>query len=258
MAKAEIRIGTSGWNYRHWVGPFYPEHSSGSSIFPHYVAHFDTVEVNNSFYRIPQRETLRNWRKTAGDDFCFALKASRYITHNKKLKDCSEAVKMFLSQAEELDGKLGPVLFQLPPHWKLNLDRLAEFFQDLPKRHRYAFEFRETSWNTPETMAFLRRHNAALCIYHLAGFLSPIEITADWTYVRLHGPDGKYQGRYSSSALRGWARRIEEWSTRLKAIYVYFDNDDSGFAALNALELKRLVDLPAVRGHAKPSSRQAA
>jgi uncharacterized protein YecE (DUF72 family) len=137
---------------------------------------------------------------------------------------------------------LGPILFQLPPKWRLNLDRLTEFLAALPTYHRYTFEFREPSWLTPPVYDLLHKHNAAFCIYELAGFHSPIEVTADWTYIRLHGPGGKYQGSYSDETLRAWADRIVAWSKHLRSIYVYFDNDQAGYAAFNALTLKRMVE----------------
>lgn len=242
MARAtEIRIGTSGWHYKHWVGRFYPERCSAAQMLGFYTQHFDTVELNNSFYKLPTPEAFRAWRNAAPKDFCFAVKASRFITHNKKLKDPENALNNFLPRAEALGAKLGPVLFQLPPQWGLNLARLDEFLAALPKYHRYAFEFREPSWNTPSVYELLRRHSAAYCIFELAGFQSPFEVTADWTYVRLHGPGERYQGSYDRRALSAWAARIAEWSTRLKSVYFYFDNDDSAYAAHNALELKRLV-----------------
>jgi uncharacterized protein YecE (DUF72 family) len=207
----------------------------------HYFEHFDTVEINNSFYKLPDFSTFNAWRDAVPDGFCFAVKASRFITHNKKLKDPENALNNFLPRAEALGDKLGPVLFQLPPKWGVNLARLEEFLSALPRYHRYAFEFRETSWNTKAVYELLRRHNAAYCIYELAGYMCPPEITADWTYVRLHGPGGKYQGSYPREILGMWADRIAEWSRRLKAIYFYFDNDDSAYAAHNALELKKLV-----------------
>lgn len=206
-----------------------------------YTQHFATVELNNSFYRLPEISAFRQWGESVPNDFRFAVKASRFITHNKKLKDAQSAVERFLPRAEALGRKLGPVLFQLPPHWKVNLERLESFLAALPRGHRYAFEFRETSWNTAAVYERLRRHRAAMCIYDLAGYQSPIELTADWVYVRLHGPGGKYQGRYGVRALQQWAARIEKWSTQLKAIYVYFDNDDSAYAPQNALQLAELV-----------------
>jgi uncharacterized protein YecE (DUF72 family) len=169
------------------------------------------------------------------------VKASRFITHNKKLKDPENALENLLPRAEELGSKLGPILFQLPPKWRCNYERLDQLLQVLPRHHRYAFEFREQSWHCSEVYRVLRRYNAAYCIYQLAGFSTENEITADWTYVRLHGPGGKYQGSYSTSTLQRWAEQISQWSPTLTTAYVYFDNDQSGFAAKNALELRRLT-----------------
>jgi uncharacterized protein YecE (DUF72 family) len=238
----DVRIGTSGYHYKHWVGPFYPPKTPPSKMLEYYVRHFDTLELNNSFYRLPTVAAFEAWRDATRKNFVFAVKASRFITHNKKLKDPENALDNFLPRAEHLGRKLGPVLFQLPPKWKVNLERLEGLLQILPREHRYAFEFRETSWMTPDVNRLLRRYNAAFCIYELAGYHSPFDLTADFTYVRLHGPGaGKYQGSYSKAQLRGWATRIEEWTSKLKAIYVYFDNDQAGYAAQNALELKQLV-----------------
>ncbi|HEX8925842.1 MAG TPA: DUF72 domain-containing protein [Terriglobales bacterium] len=239
--RAEIRIGTSGWQYGHWRGPFYPEKFSAAKMLNHYIQHFDSVEVNNTFYRLPRMEALRNWAEAVPKGFCFAVKASRFITHNKKLIDPQNFLEKFLPVVEVLGGKLGPILFQLPPKWRVNAERLEQFLSALPKYHRYTFEFREPSWNTPEVLATLRRYNAAYCIYELAGYVSPMEVTADWAYVRLHGPGNKYQGCYERRDLKQWAVRIAGWSAKLKAIYFYFDNDDSGYAVHNALELKKLV-----------------
>ncbi len=240
--KADIRIGTSGYHYKHWVGTFYPAKTPASKMLNYYVRHFDTLELNNSFYRLPTIEAFESWRDATPKNFVFAVKASRFITHNQKLKDPENALDNILPRAEHLGKKLGPVLFQLPPKWKLNLERLKGLLQILPREHRYAFEFRELSWMTPEVNRLLERHNAAFCIYELAGYHSPFDITADFAYVRLHGPDaGKYKGSYSQAQLRVWARRIEEWSARLKAIYIYFDNDQAAYAAQNALDLKTLV-----------------
>ncbi len=237
----EIRIGTSGFHYKHWVGNFYPQKTPASKMFAYYERFFDTVEVNNSFYRLPRPGMFSNWRAEAPKNFLFAVKASRFLTHNKKLKDPENALENFLPRAEELREKLGPILFQLPPKWRCNNERLQEFLQALPKTHRYAFEFREASWHCSEVFEVLRRHNAAYCIYELAGFATQNQITADWTYIRLHGPRGKYQGSYSDEALRIWAERIQNWEQSLKAVYVYFDNDQAGYAAENAIRLKRIV-----------------
>ena len=211
-------------------------------MLAYYVRHFDTLELNNSFYRLPTIEAFESWRDAAPKNFVYAVKASRFITHNKKLKDPENALDNILPRAEHLGKKLGPVLFQLPPKWKVNLERLEGLLNILPREHRYAFEFRELSWMTPEVNRLLERYNAAFCIYELAGYHSPFDLTADFAYVRLHGPGaGKYQGSYSKAQLRAWARRIQEWATRLKAIYLYFDNDQAGYAPQNALELKQMV-----------------
>jgi uncharacterized protein YecE (DUF72 family) len=239
--RAEIRIGTSGWQYRHWRGPFYPEKFSAAKMLNHYIQHFDSVEVNNTFYKLPRVEALRTWAEAVPQDFCFAVKASRFITHNKKLIDPQNFLEKFLPVVEVLGGKLGPILFQLPPKWRVNADRLEQFLAALPRYNRYTFEFREPSWNTPEVLQILRRFNAAYCVYELAGYHSPIEITADWAYVRLHGPGNKYQGSYGRRTLNEWASLIAKWNSQLKAVYFYFDNDDSGYAVHNALELKALV-----------------
>ena len=239
---ARVHIGTSGWHYKHWCGPFYEEKLAPAKMLPVYYGQFDTVEINNSFYKLPAAETFRCWRESTPRGFCFAVKASRFITHRKKLKDPQNALDKFLPRAEELKDKLGPILFQLPPKWLVNLERLEELLAALPRRHQYAFEFREPSWHTDQVCDILRRHNAAFCIFELNRFRSPEPITADFTYVRLHGPGGPYQGSYPAETLREWARKIEDWSSRLREIYVYFDNDQAGYAAQNALQLKQLVE----------------
>ena len=238
----DVRIGTSGWHYKHWVGTFYPARLPASKMLDFYVRDFDAVEINNTFYRLPRIEMLRGWRDATPPDFRFAVKGSRFITHNKKLKDPENAIENILPRAVAgLGPKLGPVLWQLPPKWNRNLERLEAFLAVLPRELRYTFEFRHESWITPDTLVVLRRYNAAFCIYELAGYHSPIEITADWAYVRLHGPGGKYQGSYPRATLRRWADRIAGWTDQLREIHVYFDNDQAGHAAKNALTLKHLV-----------------
>ena len=238
----DVRIGTSGFHYQHWKGPFYPEKCPNSKFLDYYLQHFDTVELNNSFYRLPEASAFDCWREATPASFVFAVKASRFLTHNKKLKDPENALNNLLPRAAHLGPKLGPVLFQLPPHWRVNTERLMNLLEILPRDLRYAFEFRELSWMSDEVESVLNKFNAAFCIYELAGYHSPLRVTADFTYVRLHGPDlGKYQGSYSDERLRDWARQIETWTTELKAIYIYFDNDQFGYAPANAATLKRMV-----------------
>jgi uncharacterized protein YecE (DUF72 family) len=206
-----------------------------------YAEHFDTVEINSSFYRLPSSPALDGWLRETPGSFCFAVKASSYITHNRKLKDPRETVERFMKVVEKLKPRLGPILFQLPPSWKVNVERLDAFLAGLPPSHHYVFEFRNQSWNVQQVYDVLRRRKAAFCMYELGGFQSPMEITADFTYVRLHGPGNKYQGDYSVARLRGWAKRIEQWQKQLRDIFVYFDNDQAGFAAKNSLELNRMI-----------------
>jgi len=238
----DIRIGTSGFHYKHWVGCFYPDKTPAGRMLDFYLQHFDTVELNNSFYRLPTASAFECWRDATPENFIFAVKASRFLTHNKKLKDPENALDNLLPRAAHLGKKLGPILFQLPPKWKVNVERLRNLLAILPRDLRYAFEFREFSWMKPEVNQALTEFNAAFCIYQLAGYHSPLDVTADFTYVRLHGPAaGKYQGCYSDTRLAEWARQIEKWARELEAIYVYFDNDQAGYAANNALTLKKMV-----------------
>ena len=244
---AEIRIGTSGYHYAHWRGTFYPEKLPQKQWLSYYVEHFDTVELNNTFYRLPTFEAMAAWRDNTPANFLFAVKASRFITHNLKLSRPENAIHNILPRAETLGAKLGPILWQLPPKWRVNAERLEAFLTTLPPFHKYVFELREPSWLNAEIYALLERFNAAFCIYEIAGFHTPIITTADFVYIRLHGPDAKkYQGSYEKKTLRAWARRIENWYDVGKSVYVYFDNDHLGYAAHNALALRKM--LSATRG----------
>ncbi|HKU51674.1 MAG TPA: DUF72 domain-containing protein, partial [Nitrospira sp.] len=197
---------------------------------------------NNTFYRLPKEGVLQSWAAQVPEPFTFAIKASQRITHFARLKpDSASAVEFLLKNTASLAHRLGPILFQLPPHWHCDIERLNQFLQALPSGHRFSFELRDPTWHTLEVYRALRRHNAAFCLFELAGFQTPVELTADFVYVRLHGPGGKYQGDYSHTVLESWARRLERWSSRLVAAYVYFDNDEAAYAVKNAKELKRLV-----------------
>lgn len=239
----KIHIGTSGWHYKHWLGGvFYPAGTSPAQMFAFYQKYFDTVEINNSFYHLPAATTFDNWRDSSPARFQFAVKASRFITHMKKLKDPTPSSEKFFLVADRLGKKLGPILFQLPPRWKVNVERLSQFLEALPGRHKYVFEFRDETWLVPEVYEVLRRHKAAFCIHDFADMKIPNEITAGFSYIRFHGPtSAKYFGSYSAAQLQTWAKRIEEWSRRLSAIYVYFNNDPGGEAVKNATELKHLL-----------------
>lgn len=236
-----VRIGTSGWHYKHWRGPYYPPSVSPRAMLNYYARDFDTVEINNSFYRLPSAATFDTWRMSTPAGFSFAVKGSRYLTHQKKLLDPKPALDRLMEVAGGLGEKLGPILFQLPPNWHCNLDRLEAFLGVLPSGPRYSIEFRDQSWHTRQVFQLLREHNVAFCIYELGGVRAPVEVTADFVYVRLHGPGNKYQGDYSTKTLKFWAARIERWIDSSRDVYVYFDNDQAGYAVKNAREFKRII-----------------
>ena len=240
--QGKVRIGTSGWHYKHWVGQFYPDKLPAKEMFAFYARHFDTVEINNSFYRLPLPKTFDSWRDNSPRNFLFAVKANRFITHMKKLKDPQSSSEKFFAGVERLETSLGPILFQLPPHWGLDLQRLANFLDQLPKEHRYVFEFRDESWLVNDALDVLRKYNAAFCIHDLARMQTPLEITADFTYLRFHGPgEAKYCGSYSAASLRRWADRINDWKANGIDVYAYFNNDVGGHANSNGLQLKALT-----------------
>jgi uncharacterized protein YecE (DUF72 family) len=232
-------IGTSGWHYKHWRGAFYPEDVRPAAMLDYYVRHFETVELNNTFYRLPTEKAVREWRESTPPGFTFAAKGSRYITHMKKLSDPAPALEKYFSRVDLLGGKLGPVVFQLPPFWECNYERLEQFLAALPGGGRYAFEFRNPTWHNDRVYALLERTGAAWCSWDLAGAQSPVLVTGRFAYVRLHGPGGAYQGSYSDDALAAWARRIDEWTGRGFDSYLYFDNDQAGFAVQDAQRLLR-------------------
>lgn len=241
--KARVHVGTSGWHYPHWRGPFYPKHLRNREMLGFYSQRLATVELNNSFYRLPAKEAFRLWKEETPPDFLFAVKASRYITHMKKLKDPGRSLAKFLLHTEELGSKLGPLLFQLPPHWGRDAGRLRDFLQALPKDLRCAFEFRDPSWFHQEIYRLLEKHNTAFCVFDLAGQESPRLLTTDFAYLRLHGPsEYKYAGRYTRSQLRAWLRAAQDWLAQgAREVFIYFDNDQAGYAALNALELQEMT-----------------
>jgi uncharacterized protein YecE (DUF72 family) len=243
MKKGKVYIGTSGWHYKHWRGTFYPPDLKSSQHFEYYSRCFNTVEVNNSFYKLPQKSTFTAWGEAAPDNFLFAVKGSRFITHAKKLKVEPGSISMFFEHTRALKHKCGPILFQLPPHWKVNAERLEEFLRHLPADFRYAVEFRNSTWYTKEVYNILRKYDVMFCIYELDGHTSPLEVTASGVYIRLHGPGAKYQGSYSDEVLGNWADRIQRWARGGRDVYLYFDNDQEGFAAFNAGTLLQMLKI---------------
>ena len=235
----QFHIGTSGWVYPHWRGPFYPEELAEPSWLAFYAEQLKSVEINRSFYRLPTFENFAAWRDATPDDFLFAVKASRYITHMKNLKEPEATLPPLLQAVKGLGDKLGPLLFQLPPRWHANPARLRAFLQALPKGLQTVFELRDQTWHCDEILAILAEFNAAFCVFDIGGFTSPRVTTADYLYLRLHGPVDTYRGYYDSAVLSDWA----EWLRRqqVDTAYVYFDNDESAYSVRNALELEEML-----------------
>jgi uncharacterized protein YecE (DUF72 family) len=237
----EVRIGTSGYQYDHWRGLFYPPALPKRHWFGHYARHFDTVEINNTFYRLPEATTFEAWAAEAPAGFLYALKFSRYGTHIKRLLDPEEPIRRFLERAEILGKLLGPLLVQLPPHWKVNRARLGGFLEAAPRKQRWAIEFRDPGWLTEEIFSLLEGQNAALCIHDMIPD-HPRRITADWVYLRFHGQH--YGGTYSHQYLSAQARQIAEYRAQGLDVFAYFNNDVGGHAVRNAADLKRYLANP--------------
>jgi uncharacterized protein YecE (DUF72 family) len=241
LANARIYIGTSGWHYKHWVGDFYPSRFAPEKMLAWYSREFPTVEINNSFYRLPEARIFARWRGIVPAGFLFAVKASRFLTHIKRLKDPEDPVRLFFSRAENLGAHLGPVLFQLPPGWKADVGRLREFLYALSPWHRNVIEFRDESWYTREICELLRQHNVALCLHDWRSAEWSQELTANFAYIRFHGTTGKYAGNYPEYVLQSWAKQINTWSSNLREVYAYFNNDVGGHAVRNAATLRDML-----------------
>jgi uncharacterized protein YecE (DUF72 family) len=238
---AAIRIGCSGWNYRHWRGTFYPDKLPVKRWFEYYSEHFDTVEINNSFYRLPPAETFDKWREQAPPGFTYSVKANRYLTQAKKLKDCEEPVARMMAPVRHLGATLGPILYQLPPTLRFNLERLESFLALLPRDLVHVFEFRDPSWYVPETLDLLARYGASFCCHDMAGSISEPWAVGPIAYVRFHGGEGKYWGRYDDRRLSDWAAWMKDQAAQGRTVWAYFNNDIFAHAIADAQELKRLT-----------------
>ena len=242
-AEGKILIGTSGWHYKHWLGKFYPRQLSSGEMLSFYSREFPTVEINNSFYRLPDEGTFRKWKSQAPAGFVFAVKASRYITHIKRLREPKASVDLLLERASPLGASLGPILFQLPPRWKADIDRLSAFLEVIPSGYRIAVEFRDRTWCREDIYALLRAHNVAMCFHDWGGFGWPEEVTSNFAYIRFHGAGQRYGGDYPEKTLVQWTNKIRTWSPDLERIYVYFNNDAHGYAIRNARSLRQMLGL---------------
>lgn len=238
-----MRIGTSGWQYRHWRGRFYPPGLKQKDEFAYYAQKFDTVEINGSFYRIPVEGAAEKWREAAPAGFLYAWKYPRWLTHYYRLKDPADSFKLVFGRMRGLDEHAGPVLFHLHPRMEKDRERLAGAIKLLPKTARAAFEFRHPSWYDASIFHLLRDHDCALCVSDHHDAPAPWERPASWAYVRGHGPGGRYVGAYADKTLREWARRIRAWSKQGADVFCYFDNDPEAAAPKDALKLKQLLGL---------------
>jgi len=235
----EIFIGTSGWNYGHWRGPFYPDGLARTRWLQHYARIFSTVEVNATFYRSMRPSTFERWRASTPDGFTWSVKASRFITHIRRLRDPEEPLARFMESLEPLGDKLGPVLFQLPPSLIFDAHLVQSFCRSLPPGRHYVIEARHGSWISDAALTCLKEGHVAWCISDTAGRYPYREAaTSDFVYVRLHGSKRLYASCYSDDELSAWAARIR--SCELDT-YVYFDNDFMGYAPTNALRLGELL-----------------
>lgn len=237
-----FRVGTSGYIYKHWKGVVYPEGMPQKKWFEHYTQIFDTVEINNTFYRLPSHEVFESWRDQAPEGFCYALKFSRFGTHLKRLKDPDQPISLFIDRSARLGKHLiGPILVQLPPKFDVNVERLGDFLQSAPKEYRWVVEFRDRRWFCEDVYALLRAYNASLCIHDHEDIscVHPQVVTADWIYLRFHGKN--YQHCYNTEQLQEHASWIQKQLAQGLDVFAYFNNDYCGYAVSNAVELRELV-----------------
>jgi uncharacterized protein YecE (DUF72 family) len=245
-----IRIGTSGYSYSHWQEIFYPEDVKQSKWLEFYGQHFNTVELNVTFYRLPQEAAFKGWYRRTPRDFLFVVKGSRFITHVKKLKECEEPLGLLFSRCKLFREKLGAILWQLPPSLKADTKKLENFLEQIKiqtqnsdSKLRLAFEFRHQSWFTKEIYDLLKKYNVALCIADSPKWPLSEEVTADFIYLRFHGGKELYGSNYSDNELKKWAEKIKKWRKAGLDIYCYFNNDAYGYAVSNAKKLRELLSV---------------
>ena len=241
MSKGKFFIGTSGFTYNHWRGVFYPEGLPQRKWLEYYAQHFDTVEINSSFYHLPRPYTCENWRKRVPENFIFTMKASRFITHLKMLNDIEEPLNNFFEVIQPLREKLGPILFQLPPGMKKDIFLLENFIEKLQGGYRYVFEFRNQSWYEDDLFSLLNDTDIAFCIHDFPKRASPCVVTGSFAYVRFHGAQQAYSSAYNDDELRSWVGRVKEYSKMGKDVFAYFNNDIEGYAVENSKILRQFL-----------------
>jgi uncharacterized protein YecE (DUF72 family) len=239
---AHYSIGTSGWHYDDWRDRFYPKELPKTNWLEFYARRFPTVELNNSFYRLPSESAFANWYDSSPTNFTFAVKVSRFITHIKRLKNTEEAIENFINRAKILGEKLGPLLYQLPPSMHRNDETLVSFLSCLPRVLKHVIEFRHQSWLVEKVFEILRQYNAGLCVFDMPGFTCPLLATTGFAYIRFHGSDSLYSSCYSDEELADWAKRIADLAANLDSVYIYFNNDVEGFAVRNAITIRDYLE----------------
>ncbi len=251
----DIRIGTSGWSYVHWRKVFYPEGLPAPKWFGYYSRYFDSVEINNTFYNIPEESTFAKWRAEAPPQFMFSVKANRYITHMKKLRNVDAAISLFLERAGGLKRQLGPLLFQLPTNLKYDAARLKDFLSVLPPRKRYVVEIRHKSWMNDKVADLLASRKVAFCIHDHFDDKCPFYVTANFGYFRFHGHSAKYGDCYPKRVLTSYAEAMAELLDSGKDVFAYFNNDTAGYALKNAVSLRKIL-ASIMAGGAQPAVRR--
>jgi len=235
-------IGTSGWHYDDWRGRFYPEKLPKTQWLEFYARYFPTLELNNTFYRLPKETVFNKWYDSSPDGFIFSVKVSRFITHIKRLQDCDEALSNFMSRVALLKEKLGPLLYQLPPGLHRDDDILINFLANLPRELKHAIEFRHESWLTEDVFDILRQHKVGFCVFDMPSLTSPLAATADFAYIRFHGSDSLYSSCYTDEEMADWAEKIAKLAENLESVYIYFNNDIAGYALQNAATIRKYLE----------------
>jgi uncharacterized protein YecE (DUF72 family) len=235
------RVGCSGWLYKDWRGRFYPATLPQKAWLSYYAREFDTVEINGTFYRLPGAERFAAWRKTVPAGFLFAVKASRFLTHMKRLREPDEPIRRLFARTHRLDRTSGPTLYQLPTGWKVDVSRLHQFLRALPRRRRHAIEFRDPTWYTEEVYALLARFRVALCLHDMEGSATGRLAIGPFAYVRFHGTP-KYVGRYTARSLEQWANWLDAQLLADRPVFAYFNNTTNGQAVEDAIRLRAALD----------------
>ncbi len=239
-----FRIGTSGWQYDHWREVFYPRSLPKRQWLDYYCQRFDTVELNNSFYRQPATKSWDAWRAAVPKGFAFAVKASRFISHFKRFRDPETSLERLFDGANRLGCHLGPVLYQARPDFErtlANVERIDAFLSLLPRSQQHVLEFRHRSWFGEDTQRQLRQHDVGFCSYDMPGVDCPLVATAGFAYMRFHGTEPRYGGDYDDALLRRWATRFRALAKDVETVWVYFNNDSHGYAVQNAARLRELL-----------------